>query len=106
MSFLKAQSLSEFDYSRSVLESGDKFQGDIVLTEIQREEIALHIGGQRTGLLETVYRWPKNIVGFVEVPYTFREADNFSIKLNFLKSLLSFDNQNLFFQINRRKIRF
>lgn len=80
MSFLSVQSLTEFDYSRSVLESGDKFQGDIVLTKTQRAEIELHVGGQRTGLLETVYRWPKNIVGFVEVPYIFREADNFSMK--------------------------
>lgn len=39
----------------------DKFQGDIILTKIQEEEL---FGFERTGLVDVNYRWPNNTIPY------------------------------------------
>ena len=57
---------------------GDFFQGDIELMPEQvkllnsTEEIDL---SDRTGLISTIYRWPKNRIGKVLVPYIISSND-------------------------------
>lgn len=57
---------------------GDLFQGDIELMPEQvkllnsTEEIDL---SDRTGLISTIYRWPKNRIGKVLVPYIISSND-------------------------------
>jgi hypothetical protein len=67
------------DFSgRSELEFGDKFQGDMVLDELQRELIAENsTKDSRTGLLNTWYRWPKS-AGYAIVPCVFQASAGFS----------------------------
>jgi hypothetical protein len=51
---------------------GNHFQGDIVLTEDQEDFFKGNSTskGSRTGLIDTRYRWLKNRLGQVIVPYT------------------------------------
>lgn len=58
----------------------DKFQGDIVLNERQKEIIfgdPQHIDAN-TGMLDTVRRWPTNLQGHVVVPYRIQASEGFS----------------------------
>lgn len=57
------------------------FQGDMKLTEHQK--MRLKSGYEKpgqfgTGLILETTRWPKDILGFVRVPYTVRATDAFS----------------------------
>ncbi|CRK92010.1 CLUMA_CG005590, isoform A [Clunio marinus] len=53
-------------------EYGDNFQGDIILSEeLENDLKGLNSRRQRTGLIDTRYRWPKDASGNVIVPYTF-----------------------------------
>jgi hypothetical protein len=74
----------------SPLEYGNYFQGDMMLTDEQREyflsndteinEEEEKEGGdwsQRTGLKDEKYRWPKNDEGQVIVPYIIDEESEF-----------------------------
>jgi len=73
---------SEFLYDDQTSEKpqyGDLFQGDIELMPEQvkllnstGEEIDL---SDRTGLISTIYRWPKNRIGKVLVPYVISSND-------------------------------
>lgn len=47
----------------------DKFQGDIILTKQQEEEL---FGLKRTGLVNENYRWPNNTV-FYEISSAFEQ---------------------------------
>lgn len=55
---------------------GDKFQGDIKLTDEQKK---LMFDGVRpnTGWTETWFRWPKNAAGQVIVPYRIQASEGF-----------------------------
>lgn len=61
---------------------GEKFQGDIKLTENQEkilqdvDQVEGH--NPRTGTVHLFYRWPKNMQGFVVVPYRINLSDDFS----------------------------
>lgn len=51
--------------SRSDLEYGDHFEGDMIIPQDEEENIR----SGRYGLVATKYRWPKS-GGYVRVPYT------------------------------------
>lgn len=58
---------------------GDKFQGDIKLTETQKELFIEH-GNEnkpRTGWTWEPFRWPTNAEGFVIVPYQISPSAGF-----------------------------
>lgn len=44
----------------------ETYQGDIILTKKQEQDVKTSL---RTGIIEESYRWPKNNVGKVIVPY-------------------------------------
>lgn len=52
-------------------EYGIHVQGDMVLTDEQKEESADE-SPTRTGVIHEHMHWPKNSEGFVQVPYTFK----------------------------------
>jgi hypothetical protein len=54
---------------------GNHFEGDIVLTQDQKDSI--NGKGGRTGLLSSYWRWPINTAGQVIVPYVIRASDAF-----------------------------
>lgn len=58
-------------------ELNDKFQGDIILTKQQEEEL---FGVGRTGLINTNYRWPNNTVAY-EISTAFEQHRVDSIEL-------------------------
>lgn len=64
---------SDIENVQKDLENGEFFHNDIV-TEQQTNGIL----SSRTGLLEEEYRWPKNIVGHVNVPYTVSKESKYS----------------------------
>lgn len=77
-------------------EQGDAFQGDMILTEEQRQEMFdTSIVESRTGLLADKYRWPKNSNGKPIVPYV---IDNRFCKLLFRWFLNEKFNRNIFSQ--------
>lgn len=58
----------------------DKFQGDIQLTDAQKELIygdPEHIDAN-SGMLNTAARWPMNLQGQVVVPYRIQASQGFS----------------------------
>lgn len=58
----------------------DKFQGDIVLNDEQKELIygdPEHIDAN-TGMVDTFRRWPMNLQGQVVVPYRIQPSEGFS----------------------------
>jgi hypothetical protein len=63
------------------LESGQFFQGDIVLVPDQEDLLSLNSTGSdddlqsRTGILLENQRWPKNEAGFVVMPYSLSTVD-------------------------------
>jgi hypothetical protein len=73
---LEARDDVEDHYSASQHEFGDKFQGDLLLTNQQEQAFYSRGKTANTGLLSTVFRWPK-ILGFIWVPYTFNPEANF-----------------------------
>lgn len=58
---------------------GKKFQGDIMLTDIQKR---FFLDGEkaesRSGLLDPVHRWPTNLEGYVIIPYQIEAHHGFS----------------------------
>ena len=68
------------------LESGNFFQGDIVLSPDQEDLIALNSTADdddlesRTGILLESQRWTKNQAGFAILPYTITTTDYCKIK--------------------------
>lgn len=62
---------------------GDKFQGDIKLTEQQENFIRrIKTKGEgvrpNTGWTHPFFRWPMNLQGFVIVPYRINPSEGFS----------------------------
>lgn len=49
------------DYPQNIEELSGQFEGDILLTSEQEEMIE---GVKRTGLIDTNYRWPDNVVPY------------------------------------------
>lgn len=70
---------------QSVLEAGDAYQGDIVLTAEQKTIVFPDTSVLNTGLLSAVTRWPKDSKGKVVVPYRFQPAAKHSEYLNVRK---------------------
>ena len=72
------------------LEQGQFFQGDIVLQPEQKEFLKANLSDvkvpTRTGWLDEYYRWPKDINGFVVLPYDLSAKSQFCKKP--LKNLL------------------
>ncbi|XP_070493994.1 hatching enzyme 1.2-like [Chironomus tepperi] len=66
--------------AKDVLENGEFYQGDIVLMEDQLDMLKATDDefGTRTGILSQYYRWPKNRLGKVIVPYAF--SNQYSLK--------------------------
>lgn len=54
------------------------FQGDIKLSDYQKEILAGPRNGTRTGWTHPFFRWPKNTAGYVIVPYNIDEHQGFS----------------------------
>lgn len=69
------------------LESGQFFQGDIVLIPDQEDLLSLNSTGSdddlqsRTGILLENQRWPKNEAGFVIMPFTISSTDYSKIRI-------------------------
>ena len=59
---------------------GKHFQGDIKLTETQANYLRAISQGIKpsTGVLDTFFRWGRNLQGNVEVPYLFNSSAVFS----------------------------
>lgn len=75
-SAVTAHSFYEYESEgRSHFEFGDKFQGDILLSPEQK---ASGTRGSRTGILSSLFRWPKNDKGKVHLAYTIQETAGFS----------------------------
>lgn len=55
---------------------GDKFQGDIKLTEEQEKVIFGH--APKVGWIPVTHRWPINLQGYVVVPYRMQASEGFS----------------------------
>lgn len=55
-------------------EEGDHFQGDIIITDEQLEQV-------RNGIIGESYRWPI-VDGVVTVPYEFKTGTNSFCKYN------------------------
>lgn len=57
---------------------GDHFQGDIKLTEEQREMLSGNSVNSKTGWTWVPYQWIKNAQGIVEIPFRFDHNAGFS----------------------------
>ena len=59
---------------------GKFYQGDIKLTEVQDKYLSDLAQGiePSTGVLNTFFRWPRNLQGNVVVPYLFNSNARFS----------------------------
>lgn len=61
---------------------GDKFQGDIKLTEEQKKLISSGAEGVRpsTGWRHPWFKWPQNANGHVVMPYRIQESEGYRKK--------------------------
>lgn len=68
-------------------EYGDHFQGDMVLTEEQRDEISSGISSYN-GLIATKYRWPNKTVPYILSPnHSKQQQDYIVLSLKIIESV-------------------
>lgn len=79
--------------SSNLKSSGDKFKADVVLVEgdmfLNKFQVRNLAFGPRNGMIDKKYRWPKNKLGKVIVPYKFNETSAYC------ESLITFESSTV-----------